>query len=396
MKILAVTTDLNCNDGWSTLSYEIVKELTQNNIDVVCAVKKVTPNIDFCEQVRIFKDPLEYIHRTSLLKNLLTSLKYNLIYFKNLVSTIFRFQKLINKEKPHLIHFMVEPYTIVLPFLILNKIKSCMSIIGTYSIFPLVVNRWSRFLAYQYYKRVDAFNSISNFSKKYLVRRFPYLTQLRLDKKIKVITPGISINTLNTKNKNSGIRNEKQILFVGHICFRKGVIETLQAIKEFKKKYNENFKFIIVGLYSENSGYFKNVKKYIEENNLTSNVILKGRVSKEELNEIYDNTHLLIMLSQRNNIYFEGFGLVFIEANARGIPCIGANNCGCKDAIKYGYSGYSINPNNPRLAAEYIKKVLIDKEIIPANCIKWAKQHDIRIRIKDIIKFYLDVLKSPH
>jgi len=64
-------------------------------------------------------------------------------------------------------------------------------------------------------------------------------------------------------------------------------------------------------------------------------------VSNQELIKLYYQSDLFLLTP----IYvegskFEGFGLVYLEANACGKPVIGTYGCGAEDAIKDNYSGF--------------------------------------------------------
>jgi phosphatidylinositol alpha-1,6-mannosyltransferase len=54
----------------------------------------------------------------------------------------------------------------------------------------------------------------------------------------------------------------------------------------------------------------------------------------------------------------EGFGLVFLEAAARGIPAIGSICGGCADAIADGTTGYLIDPFDNSTVAGTITQLL--------------------------------------
>jgi len=58
--------------------------------------------------------------------------------------------------------------------------------------------------------------------------------------------------------------------------------------------------------------------------------------------ELYKNADLLLVPSYTNKTSFEGFGLVYIEANAYGVPVIGPNTSGAAEAIKDGAYDYLI------------------------------------------------------
>jgi phosphatidylinositol alpha-1,6-mannosyltransferase len=57
----------------------------------------------------------------------------------------------------------------------------------------------------------------------------------------------------------------------------------------------------------------------------------------------------------------EGFGIVFLEANACGKPVIGGSDGGMGEAIEDGRTGLLVDPLNPQEIARAVIKLLSDK-----------------------------------
>ena len=72
---------------------------------------------------------------------------------------------------------------------------------------------------------------------------------------------------------------------------------------------------------------------------LEENVLLTGFIKEEEVIDHYLLADAFIMPST-----MEGFGIVFIEAMACGVPVIAGNIDGSPDALKNGELGTLINP----------------------------------------------------
>ncbi len=83
----------------------------------------------------------------------------------------------------------------------------------------------------------------------------------------------------------------------------------------------------------------------------------------------------------------EGFVLAFLEANARGIPCIGPNTGGCPEAISEGKSGFICDPKDPNSIAEKMKNIF-EGAIDSKNCREWAEEHDIVLSARTIADLY--------
>lgn len=85
--------------------------------------------------------------------------------------------------------------------------------------------------------------------------------------------------------------------------------------------------------------------------NLTPAVKFLGRLSDERVLELYRSSHVFAMPSTK-----EGFGIVFVEAAASGLPVIAGNRDGSVDALADGHSGQLIDP----LSADELSSALID------------------------------------
>jgi phosphatidylinositol alpha-1,6-mannosyltransferase len=59
----------------------------------------------------------------------------------------------------------------------------------------------------------------------------------------------------------------------------------------------------------------------------------------------------------------EGFGLVFLEAGAAGLPVVGGRAGGTEDAIDHLESGMLVDPHDPVDIADAIVALLADREL---------------------------------
>jgi glycosyltransferase involved in cell wall biosynthesis len=88
----------------------------------------------------------------------------------------------------------------------------------------------------------------------------------------------------------------------------------------------------------------------------------RGRVAAGEVEALYDSHDLLVVPSR-----LEGFGKVFVEALARGLPCIGRNAFAMPELIRPGQNGDLVEGDDPSALAGCIIGVLADDGIY-ARC----------------------------
>lgn len=118
----------------------------------------------------------------------------------------------------------------------------------------------------------------------------------------------------------------------------KGYDKVLEILPELKK-INPGIKYIIAG--KADAEEKQRVENLIRSLGLEENVLLTGFINDDEIIDHYLLADTFIMPST-----MEGFGIVFIEAMACGIPVIAGNIDGSVDALKNGELGQLIDPLN--------------------------------------------------
>jgi phosphatidylinositol alpha-1,6-mannosyltransferase len=90
-----------------------------------------------------------------------------------------------------------------------------------------------------------------------------------------------------------------------------------------------------------------------------------GSVSDEERNSWLSCSDVLVMPSRMpaQGLAGEGFGIVYLEANAYGIPAIGGNVAGAVDAIVDGETGLLVDPTDSLDLAEAVVRLLRDRDL---------------------------------
>jgi glycosyltransferase involved in cell wall biosynthesis len=90
-----------------------------------------------------------------------------------------------------------------------------------------------------------------------------------------------------------------------------------------------------------------------------------GAVDDAELHERLDGAHAFCLLSRQppGRAAGEGFGIVFIEAGAHGLPVVAGRVPGVVDAVTDGVSGLLVDPQDPVTVAAALERVLIDAEL---------------------------------
>ncbi len=111
------------------------------------------------------------------------------------------------------------------------------------------------------------------------------------------------------------------------------------------------FKYILAGKADDTEK--KRMQKLITANGLEEYVLMPGFIADEEVTAHYLLADVFVMPSKG-----EGFGIVFLEAMACGLPVIAGNKDGSTEALQFGELGTLIDPDNEEQLQEAIQIVL--------------------------------------
>lgn len=190
--------------------------------------------------------------------------------------------------------------------------------------------------------------AISKLVKQYLINRNP-----SYEKITEVIYNGINFDKIKYKLSNWEIlklRSENNIdsddfviSVIGRLDKQKGHLIFLESVKEIIHQ-NKKIKILLIG----DGSLREQIEIFIKENNLSSQVIMKGfQPDSEPYIEISD----LICVPS----LWEGFGLVIIEGMIKRKIILASDVGGIPEIIEDGKTGFLFDPQNK---TELIKKII--------------------------------------
>lgn len=150
-----------------------------------------------------------------------------------------------------------------------------------------------------------------------------------------------------------------------------------------------NARLVVIG-----DGYLRtSLEALAEANGVSSAIHFAGAVSDHERDLLLAAAHVFTLPSRLPGGRFagEGFGIVFIEAAARGLPVIGGNVGGAVDAVQSGSTGLLVDPTDHVAVADAISELLLDESraaSLGAAGLKWASQFvwpAIASRVRDVL-----------
>jgi len=190
------------------------------------------------------------------------------------------------------------------------------------------------------YDRLDLIFPMSNWLRRIFIEDFKCSPE-------KVIAVGAGINFHSVPEIGNKDYEKPKVIFVGLHFERKGGYTLLEAFKTVRKAIPKAELTIIGPVLT----------------NLPSGVRCLGRVDKNtiegeaRLQSEYMDASLFVMPSQ-----YEPFGVVFGEAMAHKLPCIGTDVCAMPEIIEDGKTGFIVPPNDSKKLADAIIGLLQDPD----------------------------------
>jgi phosphatidylinositol alpha-1,6-mannosyltransferase len=150
------------------------------------------------------------------------------------------------------------------------------------------------------------------------------------------------------------------LLTVARLDPRKGqdtVIEALPAVLEDVP----DLTYLVAG--GGDQRRLDNLRALAEDRGVQDRIRFLGHVPDEELPALYNAADVFTMPNRREGTSVEGFGIVFLEANAAGVPVVGGDHGGATDAVADGESGILVDPDDVDEVADAIVRLLSDEEL---------------------------------
>lgn len=184
------------------------------------------------------------------------------------------------------------------------------------------------------------------------------------------------------------------ILATGGVKQRKGTHLLVDAFAKVRQKV-PNAQMVVTGR-QDNLHYLSMVERQIEEAGLRDCVHLVGMISDDELRGWYQHADVFALPSLNVGKQFEGFGLVFLEASAAGLPVVGTYGSGVAEAVIEDETGLLVPQGDGDALANAIVCVLSDDALrarLGAGGRAHAETQDWSViagRVRDLYRHMLD------
>jgi phosphatidylinositol alpha-1,6-mannosyltransferase len=106
------------------------------------------------------------------------------------------------------------------------------------------------------------------------------------------------------------------------------------------------------------------LERLAADHQLNGHVTFMGEVSDRERDAWLDRAHVFAMPARlpRGGVGGEGFGIVYLEANAHELPVVAGDVGGALDAVVHGETGLLVDPTNHVAVADAVSGLLLDPQ----------------------------------
>ena len=174
-----------------------------------------------------------------------------------------------------------------------------------------------------------------------------------------VLHPAVEVNRFSLGVSGAGVRERYRlgsrfvVLFVSRLVRKKGAETLVRAMAGLPKAVA-----LVVGTGPEEAA----LKRLVEELELTGRVVFAGRVPDRHLPQFYAAADVFCMpcSSRLGGVDTEGFGIVYMEAAASGLPCVAGDCGGSVEAVEDGVTGVVLADPTPTSVARALKQFAQD------------------------------------
>lgn len=156
-----------------------------------------------------------------------------------------------------------------------------------------------------------------------------------------------------------GLEGRPVLLTVGRLCARKGIDRVIEALPALLARFPDLI-YLVVG----EGALRPALERRACTLDVSNAVVLAGVVPPDELADHYALADAFIMANRTlPDGDTEGFGLVFLEANACGIPVIAGTAGGSPDAVADGLNGITIDGDSVPAITAAVTRILSEPDL---------------------------------
>lgn len=216
----------------------------------------------------------------------------------------------------------------------------------------------------------------SNFTRSLLLENFPAVDPMRVD----VTLLGVGRDWFDEVTDTSAVLQRLGIpegrfclLTVARLDERKGHRLVLRALQELPAEMAAQMTYVVVG--KGDPTYAEDLRRLAEQCPVPT--VFTGPVADDDLKALYASADVFCMPGEPHPRRVEGFGLVYLEAAAQGVPAIASRIGAIPEVVVDGTTGLVIPPADLGALKASITRLFEDRELLRtlgANAREWARR----------------------
>lgn len=213
-----------------------------------------------------------------------------------------------------------------------------------------------RWMARRLIHRASRISVLTSYTHQLLCGRFPEASAKTF------LTPGALREDFapNGSHALPERRSRIVILTVGRLHPRKGQLFIIEALQALPAAQRDMIEYWLVGSNSKEN-YEERLKEAASRSGLM--VRFLGRVPDDELARIYSQADVFAMTSIDHRHSVEGFGLVYLEAAAHGLPVVAHAVGGVPEAVIDGVTGLLVPPADRGALGAAFSRLITDADL---------------------------------
>lgn len=147
-----------------------------------------------------------------------------------------------------------------------------------------------------------------------------------------------------------------KIIVVANLIPRKGIHTLISALASLP---HHQWQLTVAGSLDPDSRYAASLRRQAEQEQVSAGITWLGSVSDQELAVLLPQHHLLAVPS-----FYEGFGIVYLEAMRFGLPVIAGDAGGVREIVHHGVDGFLTPPGDPVVLSRHLASLIEDRDLL--------------------------------
>ncbi len=334
MRVAFFTSTLSATHGWARYAYELALALTRQGVEVVALTQPGTE----------LPAELSQVELRPVLPHLVPPTR---AFMQRSLLALPRVRRAV--ADCDLIHVIAEPYS-VLAHAVAGSRPLIVTAHGTYV--PQTARRRVVGRLYQSAYRRARLIAVSRYTAARVREILPGSDPV-------VIHNGVHFDRFQAPAPvPAPEKSGPTILATGGVKARKGTHLLVDALAQVRT-HIPDAQLVVTGR-QDDPVYLAQIQQQIAALGLTDAVQLAGMLPEAELLGWYQHADVFALPSLSVGDKFEGFGLVFLEASACGLPVIGTTGSGVAEAVIEGETGLLVPQNDSVALADALVCLLQD------------------------------------